>query len=322
MSGLFGEYRVILAPMAGVSDKAMRTLCRRMGADLTFTEMVSAKGLSYANDKTRHLLDLAEGETRVGVQLFGHEPQTIAEQARWVETVLGDALAYIDINMGCPARKIVSKGDGAALMKSPDLAARIVDAASSSTTHAVTCKFRRGWSAGDETAPAFAQLMERAGASAVTVHGRYAEQMYRGEASWGTIARVKEAVSIPVVGNGDVKSGRDAVAMFERTGCDAVMIARAAEGNPWIFAEVNAALDGFAYRKPTVSERLDMAREHARLLAAQDGRSIVRMRKHACWYVAGMPGASKARDRINRCCTLEDFEALFDELGDYGSRSV
>ena len=233
-----------MAPMAGVSDIAFRTVCREKGADLTFTEMVSAKGLSYANDKTRHLLDLADGEQRVGVQLFGHEPATMASQASWVEDTLGDSLAYLDINMGCPARKIVSKGDGSALMKDPELAAKIVSQVKAAVSCKVTAKFRRGWSLGDETAVDFAKRLEQAGVDAVCVHGRYSEQLYRGNADWGVIGRVVEGVSIPVVGNGDICSGDDAVSMIGQTGCDAVMIARGAQGNPWIFEQVQAALDG------------------------------------------------------------------------------
>ncbi|WP_256367708.1 tRNA dihydrouridine synthase DusB [Adlercreutzia sp. ZJ141] len=312
---LFGKYNVLLAPMAGVSDIAFRTLCLEQGADLAFTEMVSAKGLSYANEKTRNLLALAAGEKSVGVQLFGHEPDTMASQAAWIEDVMGQTLAYLDINMGCPARKIVSKGDGSALMREPDLAASIVRAVKKAVSHPVTVKFRRGWSIGDETAPQFAQRMEDAGADALAVHGRYAEQLYRGSADWDTIARVKDAVRVPVIGNGDVRSGADAVRMRDVTGCDAIMIARAAEGNPWLFSQVKAALAGNSEPcTPTVEQRLRMARRHAQLLSQREGRNIVRMRKHAMWYVAGLPGAACARERINHCSTLSDFDAVFDEL--------
>lgn len=333
MFQFFQQHSLLLAPMAGVTDEAFRLLCLEQGASLTYTEMVSAKGLSYANEKTRHLLRLASGEAQVAVQLFGHEPEVMASQAAWIEDELGSNLAYLDINMGCPARKIVSKGDGSALMKEPKLAADIVRAVSKAVSHPVTVKFRRGWAeadssfasssdtpytAGDlqgETAPDFARYMEDAGAAAVAVHGRYALQMYQGSANWDVIARVKEVVSIPVIGNGDVKCGRDAFAMREHTACDAVMIARAAEGNPWIFAQAKAALLGNPEPPaPKIEERLAMARRHAELLSKREGKNIVRMRKHAMWYMAGLPGASVARQAINACVTLEDFNRVFDEL--------
>ena len=315
MHEFFQKHRLLLAPMAGVSDEAFRALCREQGADLAFTEMVSAKGLSYANEKTRHLLALAPGEDQVAVQLFGHEPDTMAAQAAWIEQEMGELLAYLDVNMGCPARKIVSKGDGSALMREPELAASIVRAIRAAVAHPVTVKFRRGWAMGAVTAPEFARYMEGAGAASVAVHGRFAEQFYRGCADWGVIARVRQVVSVPVIGNGDVRCGADAIALVSQTGCDAVMIGRGAQGNPWVFAQAAAALAGKPEpAKPAAQERIAMARRHARLLAEREGKNIVRMRKHAMWYLAGLPGAAAARARINACTTVADFDALFDEL--------
>ncbi len=315
MRDFFASHRLLLAPMAGVTDEAFRALCLEQGASLGYTEMVSAKGLSYANAKTRRLLHLAPGERQVAVQLFGHEPAVMAAEAAWVEDEMGNALAYLDINMGCPARKITSKGDGSALMRNPQLASEIVREVSRAVEHPVTVKFRRGWALGQETAPEFARYMEGAGAASVAVHGRFAEQFYRGCADWGVIARVRQAVSVPVIGNGDVRCGADAIALVSQTGCDAVMIGRGAQGNPWVFAQAAAALAGKPEpAKPAAQERIAMARRHARLLAEREGKNIVRMRKHAMWYLAGLPGAAAARARINACTTVADFDALFDEL--------
>ena len=319
LQGFFDTRKLLLAPMAGVSDVVFRKINRELGADLAYTEMVSAKGLSYANEKTRHLIDLDESEDLVAVQIFGHEPEVMARQAAWIEDELGCRLAYIDVNMGCPARKIVAKGDGSALMKTPELAGDIVRAVSRAIEHPLTCKFRRGYNVGDETCVDFARRLEQAGAAALTLHGRFAMQMYNGAADWGAIARVVDAVSVPVVGNGDVASGKDVLRMLSETGCAAVMIGRGAEGNPWIFAEGKAALTGAPYAQPGIAERLAMARRHAQMLAELSPRNMAKMRKHAMWYVAGLPGASAARARFNYCSTLDDFNNVFDELEEHAA---
>ena len=306
---------VLLAPMAGVNDIVFRRLCVEQGADLTYTEMVSSKALSFANEKTRHLLDRAPNEAQVAAQLFGHEPDVMASEAAWIEQEMGEHLAYIDINMGCPARKIVRKGDGSALMTTPDLAREIVQKVSAAVEHPVTVKFRKGYYEGEDIAVDFARMVEDAGAAAVAVHGRTAAQFYTGQADWDVIARVKQAVSIPVIGNGDVTCGADAVAMVEQTGCDAVMIGRGAQGNPWIFAQVKAALAGQEEPEPpSIEERVAMAHKHAQLLTERMGNNIVYLRKHAAWYLHGVPGAARARGDINQCVTLEDFDEVLQRL--------
>lgn len=312
---------VLLAPMAGVNDLAFRQLCVECGVDLTYTEMVSSKALSFANEKTRHLLDRAPNEARVAVQLFGHEPVTMAREAAWVEDQMGDALAYIDINMGCPARKIVKKGDGSALMTTPDVAREIVRQVSAAVEHPVTAKFRKGYRDGEDNAVEFARMMEDAGAAAVTVHGRTAAQFYSGKADWDVVARVKQAVSVPVIGNGDVRCGTDAVALVERTDCDAVMIGRAAQGDPWLFARVKVALQGGEEpAMPTVEERVAMAHRHAEILSRRVGNNLVYMRKHVMWYLHGIPGAAHARGELNQCVTLADFDRVLEGLLEDRSR--
>ena len=239
VDSLFANRKIILAPMAGVGDVIFRELCRELGAQLTYTEMVSAKALSYKNKKTAHLLDLSPLEDKVTVQIFGHEPETMATQAAAIEQSLESRLFAIDINMGCPARKIAGKGDGSALMKDPHLAADIVRNVTRAVSCPVTVKFRRGYESGNETAVEFAHYMEDAGADAVAVHGRYAQQFYRGNADWNVIKQCKAQLSIPVIGNGDIVDGKSAVALLSETGCDAVMVGRGAQGNPWIFKDLS-----------------------------------------------------------------------------------
>lgn len=312
-SSLFNERKIILAPMAGVGDEVFRQLCIEQGAQLTYTEMVSAKALSYANEKTAHLLDLAPAEEKVSVQLFGHEPKTMAEQAKRVEDSMASRIFAIDINMGCPARKIAGKGDGSALMRDPALASQIIEAVSGAVSCPVTVKFRRGYEEGNETAVEFARMAEQSGASAIAVHGRYAQQFYRGKADWDVIARVKKAVSVPVVGNGDVVDGDSALALFRETECDAVMVGRGAQGNPWVFRDIASKLAGGpGYAGPSPSEKMALATRHAKLLSERSGKNIVRMRKHAMWYVAGMKDAAAVRRQINDAVTYEDFAKLFE----------
>lgn len=302
---------VILAPMAGVTDLPFRSICRDMGCDFTFTEMVSAKGLFYGGSGTKKLLCTAENERPCGIQLFGSDPHIMSDMAKQLTDEYAEEISLIDINMGCPAPKIVNNGEGSALMKDIPLASKIIEAVSKATPLPVSVKFRKGFNEKTVNAVEFARMAEESGASMVTVHGRTREQMYAGTADWDIIADVKANVKIPVVGNGDIFSGSDAVKMLEQTGCDGIMAARGAQGNPFIFAEIRACLSGKEAKKPTDGERIDMAIYHARKLCEYKGeRSVVEMRKHAAWYIHGIHGAARIRTEINRCETYAEMTSL------------
>ena len=280
-------HRAVFGPMAGFTDAPCRRLMAQHGAGFTVSEMVSSRALVYGDHKTVSLLKAEPNGAPYGVQIFGEVPEIMGEATAAIEQYEFD---FVDINMGCPARKIVTKGDGSALMCDPALAASIVSAVRDAVNHPVTVKFRRGFKIGEETAPEFARRMEAAGACAVTVHGRFSEQLYRGSADWDVIAKVKRSVAIPVVGNGDVRCGADAVALREKTGCDAIMIGRGAEGNPWVFAQVKAALAGEEEpARPSIAERLAMARA---------GRAQHRANAQARDVVHGRPsrGSDRARE--------------------------
>jgi nifR3 family TIM-barrel protein len=312
---------VVLGPMAGITEAPFRGICKRMGAGLTYTEMVSATGLHYNPDSAiaTSLLTFSAEEIPCAVQIFGSDPSIMAQQAATILERYGDAVALIDINMGCPVTKIVAKGEGAALMRTPDLAAAIVEKVARAVPIPVTVKFRKGWGDGEGDAVEFARAMEAAGASALAVHGRTRAQFYRGIADWSVIARVKEAVDVPVIGSGDIMSAEDAVAMLERTGVDAVMVARGAQGNPWIFRQARTLIDtGAVADPPTPFERIDMAREHATALVEQFGeRAFVRMRKHVAWYVSGIPGATYVRERANKVGSSRELDELLVEYRSY-----
>ncbi|MHB1341857.1 MAG: tRNA dihydrouridine synthase DusB [Coriobacteriia bacterium] len=318
---LLSSAKVVLGPMAGITEAPFRGICKRMGAGLTYTEMISAKGLHYNPDApvSRALLTFDAGETPCGVQLFGAEPELMAAQAARIARMHGENVALIDINMGCPVTKVVNKGEGSALMRAPELAVEIVRAVASASGVPVTAKFRKGWDEATANAVEFAQAMEDAGAAAVCVHGRTRGQFYRGAADWDVIAAVKAAVSVPVIGSGDVFSAGDALAMFERTGVDAVMIARGAQGNPWIFAAARALIErGEEIPGPTAFERIDMAREHAAALVAFGGEhAFTRMRKHVAWYITEMPDASRVRDAANTARSYAALDALLVEYREY-----
>lgn len=302
-----------LAPMAGVSDAAMRLLCHEQGAAWCVSEMLSAKGWIFSGGKNKNaqaLLVRLPGEGVAGLQLFGRDPEAILNAAL---DLYDRDFAFFDLNFGCPAPKIVSNGEGSALMKEPELIGRIVRTLSDGVKKPVTVKFRSGWDDTSINAVQIAQICEQSGAQAITVHGRTRMQQYSGKADWKIIRDVKKSVTIPVFGNGDVRSGADAIRMLDETGCDAVMVARAAEGNPWLFAEIRAAIEGKAYLPPTPKQRVAMALRHFELEGVLHGErgGMLEMRKHIAWYVFGMHGASKFREKIN---TMDDVQKVLDAL--------
>ncbi len=301
-----------LAPMAGVADRAMREMCMAYGAAFCVGELTSAKGVSLGDKKSKQLLSCSPAQRPMGTQLFGADPATMAEAARIAESFGPD---FLDLNMGCPAPKVVKNGGGAALMQDPKKAGEIIKAVVNAVSLPVTVKMRTGWEAGSENCVTLAKIAEQNGAAAVTVHGRTRQQMYAPGVNNKAIAAVKKAVSIPVIANGDIATAANAAAMLERTGCDLVMVGRGAQGNPWVFRDIASKLaGGSGYAGPTPAEKMALATRHAKLLSERSGKNIVRMRKHAMWYMAGLPGASAARARINLCTTLEDFNEVFDEL--------
>jgi tRNA-dihydrouridine synthase B len=319
---ILARNNVLLAPMAGITEAPFRGICKRLGAGLTYTEMISVKGLHYNRDSpaSQVLLSFSADEVPCAVQLFGSEPEMMAEQAAELIASLGDDIALIDINMGCPVTKVVKKGEGSALMCEPVLAAAIVSAVMAACAGVpVTVKIRKGWDAETVNAVDFARALEAAGAAAIAVHGRTRAQFYKGAADLDVIAQVKAAISVPVIGSGDVFSADDAVAMLERTGVDGVMVARGAQGNPWIFREAHALIDhDVVLPGPTPFERIDMARQHADALVAFGGeRAFVRMRKHVSWYIAEMPGASAVRAKVNDCRSHAELDDLLGEYREY-----
>ena len=321
MSAMLAENNVVLGPMAGITDAPFRAICKRMGAGLTYTEMVSAKGLHFNPDSpiSKALLTLDPGEVPCVVQIFGTEPEMMARQAVGLIDRLGSDIAVIDINMGCPVSKVVSRKGGAALMRTPDLAADIVKAVADACTVPVTAKFRSGWSPEEVNAVEFAIAMQDAGAAAVCVHGRTRDQFYQGKADWRVLADVAAALEVPVIGSGDVFSAEDAKRMLDDTGVDAVMVARGSQGNPWVFREARALIDhGEVMERPSNSERIEMAREHAAALVGFRGEhAFTRMRKHVGWYTAEMPGATYFRTRANQAGSYEALDALLVEYRDY-----
>ena len=311
---LFGMHvPIVLGPMAGVTDLPFRFLCREYGAEMTVTEMVSAKAIYYRNKNTEELMRLSVNEHPVGVQLFGNDPDIMAEMALKIE----DRFDFIDVNMGCPVQKVVKNGEGSALLRETKLVEQILTKMSRAIHKPLSVKIRKGFAENERQAPEIARIAEASGVSFITVHGRTREQFFRGETDLSVIREVKEAVKIPVIGNGGIQDGPSALRMLKETGCDGLMIGQAAMGAPWIFREVRHFLDtGETLPKPPEKEIIGLILRHARMLTEENGEhmGILKMRSHASWYLTGFPNASKLRLSINRITTYQELLDLLETV--------
>ncbi len=305
------DSKVLAAPMAGVSDSSFRILCREFGAGAVYTEMISAKALYYKNENTKELLHKTPEEEPVILQLFGSEADVIAREGEKLQ----DQFVAIDLNMGCPAPKIVKNHEGSYLMREPRKVYEIVKALAGAVTIPVTVKIRKGCALEDDMAVEIAKICEQAGADAITVHGRTAAQMYSGHADWDVIRRVREAVRIPVIGNGDVVSAESATQMLKETGCDGIMVGRASRGNPWLFEEIRAYIEeGRIVERPDEKEIFQMALRHAQMIVEEKGEYIGmrQMRSHILWYLKGIHGGTEKKRRLQQISSLDELKALLD----------
>jgi len=305
---------IFVAPMAGITDTAFRTICSEMGAGLLFTEMISAKGLYYNDTKTKDLINIEDKNRPIGIQLFGSEPDIFAKVIeRYINN--NERIDLIDLNLGCPAPKIVKNGAGSALMKNPDLIGEIIYKIKRIANKPVTAKIRAGWDEDNINAVKVAKIIQEAGADAVTVHGRHRQQFYSGKANWNIIKEVKENLNIPVIGNGDIFNVEDAKAMEKQTGCDGIMLARGILGNPWLIKSLSNIYNNKEI-EATSKEKLNMILRHFELIEKYKGgrRAILEMRKHTGWYIKGMENAAKIRDRINKVKEKKEFEKILKEL--------
>ncbi|MBU3110657.1 tRNA dihydrouridine synthase DusB [Clostridium lacusfryxellense] len=317
ISNINFENNVFLAPMAGITDIAFRGLCKELGCGLLYSEMVSAKGLYYGSDNTEALMTISQNEKPVAIQIFGNDPKIMASACEIFNS--RDDICIVDVNMGCPVHKIVKNGEGSALMKNPKLAAQIIKEMKKVSTKPVTVKFRKGFDSNSVNAVEFAKYMEDAGIDAIAVHGRTREQMYEGVADWDIIKSVKESVKVPVIGNGDVFCAQDAVKIKAITNCDAIMIARGARGNPWIFREVMQAINGEDVVYPTAMEKIDMCLRHLDLAVKyyEEIKAVREMRKHTAWYIKGLSGCSEIKNKINTKNTYDEVKQVLIVYKEY-----
>ncbi|MBE6574361.1 MAG: tRNA dihydrouridine synthase DusB [Ruminococcaceae bacterium] len=311
------KHGLILAPMAGVSDYTMRTLCHDFGCEMSVTEMLSAKAIHFGDEKTETLAKFDKGCFPCSIQIFGHEPEIMAEAAKKLADKFSPVA--IDINMGCPVKKITSNGEGSSLMRDPELSERIVHTVADAINIPVTVKIRAGWDEQSKNAVEFAQRMEAAGASAIAVHGRTKSQMYTpGTVDLDIIRDVKRAVTVPVIGNGDIYTAEDALRMYEYTGCDGIMPARGVYGNPWIFTEITSALEGNEYTPPSLSERMDMSKKYLYMMIEDKGEytGIREARTQLAWFIKGLRGAAQSRVDINRAETFTEVCEILNKIAD------